>query len=86
MDIGPPVPGTLVLASSYQYLGLVGPFDYYRCVSCNSEYPAKYPEVHSVFTPLIERPHPDIRCNGHSIKLCPWCRVDSKPWSAGRGV
>jgi hypothetical protein len=26
------------------------------------------------------------QCNGHVVKLCPWCRPDSKAWTNGRGL
>lgn len=95
--VGPPVPGTLVLCDVYRFLGNMGPFDYYRCICCDSEYPAIRYESESVLIPLrlFQDPRPvqfelramaDIRCNGHRIALCPWCRVDSKPWTAGRGA
>ena len=42
----------------------------YKCCDCGTEYPF-----------INER----IRCNGHEITLCPWCREDSKPWTNGRG-
>lgn len=94
--VGPPVPGTLELADVYRFLGHVGPFDYYRCICCGSEYPAtrQAPESVHPLWPIKElypsqlqlQPFADIRCNGHSITLCPWCRVDSKPWTAGRGA
>lgn len=96
--VGPPVPGTLYLASAYRFLGHLGPFDYYRCVCCSSEYLAvredsdtsTYPySAVSVLKPQYQlqlQPLADIRCNGHRITLCPWCRADSKPWTAGRGA
>jgi hypothetical protein len=27
----------------------------------------------------------NIRCNGHVIEECPWCRLGSLPWTTGRG-
>lgn len=26
-----------------------------------------------------------IKCNGFIIRMCPWCRKDSRPWRQGRG-
>lgn len=92
--VGPPKPGTLVLASAYRWLGHVGQFDYYACISCRTEYPAGAYESESVLLtiddpPLFVRasvePLRNIRCNGHIIDQCPWCRPDSHPWTAGRG-
>lgn len=51
------------------HLGLLE-YGWYRCTNCKTSYP------------VIDGA---IRCNGHSIELCPWCRVDSKPWTKGRG-
>lgn len=45
-------------------------YDYFRCVDCGTE----FPEIDG-----------SASCNGHKISRCPWCRPDSKPWTAGRG-
>jgi hypothetical protein len=44
--------------------------DLYRCLDCRTVYPVISGK---------------IRCNGHVIRLCPWCRPDSRPWTSGRG-
>lgn len=44
---------------------------HYVCVDCNIPYP------------IING---KVMCNGKQIKLCPWCRKDSKPNKDGRGV
>lgn len=36
-------------------------------------------------TPYVVIEH-RVMCNGHNITLCPFCRVDSAPWTNGRGV
>ena len=30
-------------------------------------------------------PNGRVQCNGYLIELCPECRIDSKPWTNGRG-
>lgn len=43
---------------------------FFTCKDCDTD----YPEIDN-----------SIKCNGAVIKLCPWCREDSKPWTYGRG-
>ena len=50
----------------------------YKCIDCDTEF-RLIPE--DVKYPLESE---GIRCNGHKIKLCPWCRPDSKPLTNGR--
>jgi hypothetical protein len=64
------IAGQLVFEQAYCYLGLLGPWDYYKCANCSTS----FPEIDG-----------EIRCNGHAIELCPWCRADSAPWRKGRG-
>lgn len=45
-------------------------YDYFRCVDCGTE----FPQIGG-----------SASCNGRKIARCPWCRPDSKPWTAGRG-
>lgn len=52
-------------------LGMEGGFLWFRCLDCGTTFP--------MIGGLI-------MCNGHSIAVCPWCRPDTKPWIAGRGV
>lgn len=52
-------------------LGIANSYRYSECIDCGSQYP------HVRF---------GASCNGHDITLCPWCRPDSAPWTAGRGV
>ena len=51
---------------------------YYSCVDCGTIYPAAEGLVAEISELAM--------CNGYSIKLCPWCRPDSKPWMKGRGI
>jgi hypothetical protein len=51
------------------------------CVDCNTT----YPEI-MYFDRIDDRVKWGIRCNGHTITLCPWCKPDSKPWINGRGI
>ncbi len=48
----------------------------YECVDCHTTYPMN----HDI------KVKEKASCNGHKISLCPWCRPDSKPWLAGRGI
>ena len=43
---------------------------HYTCETCQTSYP------------VIDG---EIRCNGHVVDRCPWCRTDSAPWKNGRG-
>lgn len=51
---------------------------YYSCVDCKTTYPAA--------DGLIAEISKLAMCNSHPIKVCPWCRPDSKPWMNGRGI
>lgn len=69
--IRPTERGALYLAPGWgRRLGLDGPNVHWTCTTCTST----YPEMNGA-----------IRCNGHTITRCPWCRSDSKPWTNGRG-
>lgn len=63
-------PGTLINLVPKR-LGIDGPNQWHRCITCGTE----FPEIGG-----------EIRCNGHTIDLCPFCRTDSRPWSRGRGL
>ncbi len=59
------------------HLTMLGPgklgdttYNYFRCDDCGGDYP------------VIDG---RIKCNGHAITLCPWCRPDSEPFKNGRG-
>ena len=45
-------------------------FDWYECDDCET---------------LFRTEGGQMRCNGHVISVCPWCRPDSEPWKNGRG-
>lgn len=50
-----------------------------KCVDCGTQYPIlEYMDNGEI--------KEGIRCNGHTIELCPWCRPDSMPWMHGRGA
>jgi len=63
-------PGALLPGRIQAQLGLVR-YNYFACADCKTEFPQIGGE---------------IRCNGHNIAQCPWCRPDSKPWTDGRGL
>lgn len=52
---------------------------HYECVDCGTRYPVlvEYDEEWNTTQ--------TIKCNGHPITLCPWCRPDSEPWKNSRG-
>ena len=54
--------------------------EHYGCVDCDTLYPVlvDYDEDWNETR--------EIKCNGHAITLCPWCRPDSEPWKNGRGL
>lgn len=64
--------GRLQLMSGWgRRLGTAGPDEHWSCITCSTSFPV----IADV-----------IRCNGHIIDLCPWCRSDSAPWTNGRGL
>jgi len=70
--VSPAVPGTLVMMAGWgRRLGIAGPNEHWTCPTCSTTFP------------VIGGA---IRCNGHTITLCPWCRSDSAPWTRGRGL
>ena len=48
-----------------------GKTEFYGCIDCSTWYV------------VVNK---KIRCNGHTITKCPWCREYSEPWKNGRGV
>ena len=42
-----------------------------QCIDCDTI----YPEINGT-----------VKCNGHIINKCPWCRSDTKPCENGRGL
>ena len=53
------------------------------CVTCGTHYPLMHILHDEIGEYVYKWEH---RCNGYTITLCPWCREDSKPWTAGRGI
>lgn len=51
------------------------------CVDCKTQYP-----VSEYYDRIDDEIKSGIKCNGHIITLCPWCRPDSEPWKHGRGI
>lgn len=47
--------------------------EHYKCVDCETTYPASSSDAIAV-------------CNSIEIDLCPYCRPDSKPFTHGRGL
>lgn len=48
----------------------------YECKECKTTFPKK-------ISPYEAFP---LTCNGVEIRLCPWCREDSQPFTHGRGL
>ena len=48
-------------------------FEFYECADCGTSYP-------------VSGENDLPQCNNVSIEFCPWCREDSKPWYAARGI
>ena len=44
---------------------------HYKCIDCETIFP------------VIGL---SIKCNGHNISKCPWCRADTEIWQNGRGL
>jgi DNA-directed RNA polymerase subunit RPC12/RpoP len=61
---------------------VVGRLDHphYECVDCGTRYPL-IREYDEEWNETMA-----IKCNGHVITVCPWCRPDNEPWEHGRGV
>jgi hypothetical protein len=53
----------------------------FECVDCGTVFP-KLKE----YNPRTDEFEMHIKCNGHKINKCPWCRPDSTPWTNGRGI
>lgn len=53
---------------------------HHACVDCETMYPVlvDYDEDWN--------PTSAVKCNGHVITVCPWCRPDSESWKHGRGL
>ena len=46
-------------------------FRYFRCDKCKTDYPV----IGGI-----------LKCNGHIIDDCPWCKPNSETWKGGRGI
>ncbi len=61
--------------------------EHYGCVDCGTLFPVLIDWDNGVGA--VGQSWNEVRaikCNGHAITVCPWCRPDSKPWENGRGM